>query len=143
MINTATFYKVAAEENIPVILLEIPETGSMCIQTETQRCYIGIDYNVLKNETSRRVHLAHELGHCVTGSFYNRWAARDVRQKHEYRADKWAIKHTIPEAELNEAVKKGYTEVWELAEHFGVTEEFMRKAICWYKYGTLSTELYF
>ena len=26
---------------------------------------------------------------------------------------------------------------------FGVTEEFMRKAVCWYTHGNLATELYF
>ena len=30
-----------------------------------------------------------------------------------------------------------------IAEYFGVTEDFMRKAVCWYTYGNLATELYF
>ena len=25
--------------------------------------------------------------------------------------------------------------MWDLAEHFGVTEDFMRKVVCWYTYG--------
>ena len=37
----------------------------------------------------------------------------------------------------------GYTEVWELAELFGVTEQFMRKAICLYVHGNVAEELYF
>ena len=35
--------------------------------------------------------LAHELGHCCTGSFYNQWATADCRRRHENVADKWAI----------------------------------------------------
>lgn len=140
--ETAKLLQEAQDSDIPIIYLSIPESGSMCVQTD-RRCYIGMDYGVLEDEASRRVHLAHELGHCRTGAFYNRWAARDVRQKHEHRADKWAIKKLISEDELDEAVADGCTELWELAEHFGVSEEFMRKAVCWYTYGNLATELYF
>ena len=37
----------------------------------------------------------------------------------------------------------GFPKVWELAERFGVTEDFMRKAVCLYVHGNLATELYF
>lgn len=140
--ETAKLLQEAQDSDIPIIYLSIPESGSMCVQTD-RRCYIGMDYGVLEDEASRRVHLAHELGHCRTGAFYNRWAARDVRQKHEHRADKWAIKKLISEDELDEAVADGRTDLWELAEHFGVSEEFVRKAVCWYTYGNLAAELYF
>jgi len=143
MVETVELYQAAQDDNIPIILLDIPENGSMCIQTEARHCYIGMDYGILEDEASRRVHLAHELGHCKTGAFYNRWAARDLRQKHEHRADKWAIERTIPAAELDEAVAAGCTELWQLAERFGVTEDFMKKAVCWYTHGNLVTELYF
>lgn len=43
------------------------------------------------------------------------------------------LKKLIPKDELDEAVKKGCTEVWDLAEYFGVTEPFMLKAIEYYK----------
>lgn len=143
MVETVELYQAAQDDNIPIILLDIPENGSMCIQTEERHCYIGMDYGILEDESSRRVHLAHELGHCKTGAFYNRWAARDLRQKHEHRADKWAIERTIPAAELDEAVADGCTELWQLAERFGVTEDLMKKAVCWYNHGNLATELYF
>lgn len=141
--NTNDLYQEAKDADIPVLILDIPKTGSMCIQSENGRCYIGMDYSVLPEESVRRVHLAHELGHCKTGAFYNRWAARDVRKKHENRADKWAVKKLIPVDELDRAVADGHTELWDLAEHFGVTEELMRKAVCWYTHGNLAAELYF
>ena len=86
--------------------------------------------------------LAHELGHCKTGSFYNRHAALDIRQKHENRADKWAIRQLVPEDALDQAVADGYTDLPSLAEHFCVTVPFMRKAVCWYTYGNLAADLY-
>lgn len=141
--KTTDLYQEAKDTDIPILILDIPKTGSMCMQSESGRCYIGMDYGVLPEESVRRVHLAHELGHCKTGAFYNRWAARDVRKKHENRADKWAVNKLIPVDELDQAVADGHTELWDLADHFGVTEEFMRKAVCWYTHGNTETELYF
>lgn len=40
-------------------------------------------------------------------------------------------------------LKRGVTQPWELAEHFGFTEAFMKKAVCFYTHGNLATELYF
>ena len=136
--ETYELYQEANNRDIPIIILDVPENGSMCIQTES-RCYIGMDYDVVEEEADRRVHLAHELGHCATGSFYNRWAARDIRQRHELRADKWAIEKLIPREELEAAVASGFREPWELAEYFGVTEPFIRKAVCWYKQGNFDS----
>ena len=141
--KTTDLYQEAKDTDIPILILDIPKTGSMCMQSESGRYYIGMDYGVLPEESVRRVHLAHELGHCKTGAFYNRWAARDVRKKHENRADKWAVNKLIPVDELDQAVADGHTELWDLADHFGVTEEFMRKAVCWYTHGNLAAELYF
>lgn len=140
--ETAKLFQEAQDSDISIVYLSIPESGSMCVQTDKQ-CYIGMDYGILPDEASKRVHLAHELGHCKTGAFYNRWAARDVRRKYEHRADKWAIQKMIPIDDLDEAVADGHVELWDLADYFGVTEEFMRKAVCWYTYGNLAADLYF
>lgn len=142
MLSVHELYQVAAESDIPVLLLDLPENGSMCIET-ARRHYIGLDPSVLEEEASQTVHLAHELGHCITGSFYNRWAARDVRQRHENRADKWAIQKVVPVDALDQAIADGHTTIWELAEHFNVTEVFMQKAVCWYTHGNLAAALYF
>ena len=67
----------------------------------------------------------------------------DCRQRHENHADKWAIRALIPVEQLDEAIALGYTELWQLADFFGVTESFMRKAVCLYVHGNLASELYF
>lgn len=142
MIDSTYLYKIAEKKDIPIIPFQLPETGSLCVQNGGL-CYIGIDEKLLVTEPDKKVHLGHELGHCCTGSFYNRYAARDVRKKHENRANRWAIETLIPEDELDNAVADGYTNIYELAEHFDVTEEFMRMAVCWYTYGNLAVDLYF
>lgn len=134
---------MANEENIVVDHFVLFKREALSIMDEDGNCYIAIDPRRIKNEADERSKLAHEIGHCVTGSFYNRYSNFDCRQRHENRADKWAIQKLITVDDLDKAVAQGYTEIWELAERFGVTEEFMRKAVCYYVHGNLATELYF
>ena len=136
-------YTFARQQNIEVIETSLPENGSLSLMDDTGRCYIGIDQSVMDGDALERVHMGHELGHCVTGSFYNRYSAYDLRQRHENRADKWAIKQLITENELDEAVADGCCEIWNLAERFGVTEQFMKKAVCYYVHGNVASDLYF
>ncbi len=141
--HTQALYDLARQQNIDVLTHPLPQTGSLSVMLEGGRCFVGLDRSVCDGATQERVHLSHELGHCVTGSFYNIYAAVECRQRHENRADKWAISTLIPVEDLDEAVAQGCTEIWELAERFQVTEEFMRKTVCYYVHGNLAAELYF
>lgn len=136
-------YDLAVQQNIEVIPFPLPDSGSMSLMEEDGSCYIGMDNSVRDGGIQERVHLGHELGHCLTGSFYNIYAAVDCRQRHENRANKWAVTTLIPVDDLDEAVAEGCTELWELADRFGVTEDFIKKAVCWYVHGNMATELYF
>lgn len=124
--------RLAERRGIPVCRVRLPLTGSLCLQDESLCCYIGLDEDSIQTTAEQSVHLAHEVGHCVTGSFYNRYAPCDLRQKHENRADRWAIQRLIDPARLCDALDAGVTEPWELAEYFDVTEPFMRKALAYY-----------
>lgn len=136
-------YHLAEQENIPVFPFSLPETGSMSVMDETGHCCVGMDPAIRDGGAAERVHLSHELGHCFTGSFYNIYAAADCRQRHENRANKWAIQTLIPVDDLDDAIACGCTEVWELAERFQVSEDFIRKTVCWYVHGNVAAELYF
>ena len=136
-------YDFARQQNIEVIPFPMKENGSMSIQMEDGACIIGMDAGIRDGAAEERVHLGHELGHCVTGSFYSIHTAIDCRQRHENKADKWAIQALVPVEELDAAIASGCTEFWELAEQFGVTEDFIRKAVCYYVHGNVATELYF
>lgn len=135
-------YTKAERLNVSVVEYPLPYTGSLSVQ-DGERCFIGMDESVCDGGALERVHLSHELGHCATGSFYNIHASRDLRQRHENRADKWAIRELISEDALDSAIASGCTTLWSLAEHFGVTEAFARKAVCLYTHGNLATQLYF
>ena len=136
-------YDFARQQNIEVFPYPLPKTGSLSFMEDSGECYIGMDDSVRDGNVQERVHLGHELGHCVTGSFYNIHAAVDCRRRHENKADKWAVQALIPVEELDNAIAEGCTEVWELAERFGVTEEFIRKTVCYYVHGNMAAELYF
>jgi hypothetical protein len=141
--NVFDLYTLAEQQNIEVIETSLPENGSLSVMDDSGSCYIGIDESVMDGGALEIVHMGHELGHCLTGSFYNRHTRFDVRQRHENRADKWAIRQIIPVEDLDDAVADGCCEIWELAERFGVTEAFMRKAVCLYVHGNVAEELYF
>ena len=143
MMDLMGLYRIAEDNNVAVDCFELKKREALSVMDNDGFCYIAIDPFKLTSALDEKIKLGHELGHCMTGSFYNRYATCDVRRKHENRADKWAINQFVSEQELDEAIADGHTEMWDLADYFHVTEVFMRKAVCWYTYGNLATELYF
>ena len=143
MTELLELYRRAEELNIPVYHLSLPGIGSVSMPDEAGGCVIGLDLPHRRTRTERRVRLAHELGHCVTGSFYNRYSPWDLRKHHENRADKYAVRTLIPVEALDAAVAAGHTDPWDLADYFGVDEAFLKKAVCLYVHGNLAAELYF
>lgn len=127
--NLSTLYEYADQQNIDVDWLSMSRAESLSVQLADGSCAIALDPWRMATAADEAVKLAHELGHCETGSFYNRYSPFDLRQKHERHADIWAIKKLIPEDELINAIKNGIFEPWDLAEFFCVTDEFMYKAL--------------
>lgn len=140
--KTPSLYRYARNHGHSVLQTKLNRVNSLSVLLDDGSCVIGIDRTDM-TEAQERTQLAHEIGHCETGSFYSRYIKVDSRQRHENRADKWAIQKMISEEALDDAVAQGYTETWNLAEYFNVTEEFIKKAVCYYTHGNLATELYF
>lgn len=133
MIDLLELYHTADVENIVVDCFPLDNRDALSLMDTDGACSIAIDPFKLISAKDEKIKLAHELGHCMTGSFYNRYAKADIRARHERRADKWAIKKLIPENELVEKLAAGYTEPWELAEQFDVTVPFMVMAMEYYQ----------
>lgn len=142
MTGLIDLYRIAEERGIEVDCFDLQKRDALSVMDEDGDCFIAINPLKLLSTQDEKGKLAHELGHCCTGSFYNQWASCDIRQKHENRADKWAISRLVSKDDLDAAVAAGHKEIWDLAEWFGVTEDFMRKAICWYKNGNLAVDQY-
>lgn len=143
MYDIPALYDLAVEQNIEVLEYPMQANCSMSVMTEDGKCFIGMDPEIKDGDVQERVHLGHEIGHCATGSFYSIHTAIDCRQRHENKADKWAIRKLIPVEQFDEAIAEGCIEIWDLAERFGVTEQFMKKTICLYVHGNVAEELYF
>jgi len=121
-------YDLASAEHITVTAFDLHSREALSFMEPDGSCHIAIDPFALASPADELTKLAHELGHCVTGSFYNIYSDCDNRRQHERRADKWAIKKLVPEDELRYAIYGGLTEPWELAELFGVSEDMIRRA---------------
>lgn len=143
MIPLQTLYAQARQENITIDRCSLRKREAFSFMDEDGDCYIAMDPARISGEADERSKLSHEMGHCVTGSFYNQWSTFDLRQRHENRADKWAVMRLVTLEDLDDAVANGVTDLWELAEFFGITEDLMKKAVCWYTYGNMAAELYF
>ena len=118
----------AFAEQLGIVVLSFPLADCKSISLESDdNYYVGIDNVQLASSSEERVHLAHELGHCVTGAFYNEFSPINKRSKCEETADRWAIKKLINKDELLKQLKSGM-EVWDLAEYFNVTEDYIKKA---------------
>ena len=136
-------YRIAQQQNITVDLFPLGKREALSLMDLSGDCYIAIDPGKISGQSDERNKLAHELGHCCTGAFYNQYSHYDCRKRHENRADRWAIRQLIPASDLDDAIALGCTEIWQLAEHFSVSEDFIRKAVCYHVHGNLATELYF
>ncbi len=127
--TTEKLYNIAQKCDVTVDRFDLPENLSVSASVN-DKLFIGLDKAVSGRQ--EKVCLAHELGHCNTSGFYNVYSPLDIREKHERRANGWAIKRLIPERSLKSAVKSGLDSIFALAEYFDVTAEFMQKAIEYY-----------
>lgn len=123
-------YQIAEQNNIEVFTGDIPKTKSLCVPGA-----ICLDCRLSFDGAEERSHLAHELGHCIRGAFYTRSDPDYIRRRAENKADRWAIRCLIPEDALQAATDLGYTETWQLAEWFDVTEDLIAKALYFYQHG--------
>lgn len=131
-------YDYARAQNVCVDAFPLGKTEALSLQDADGGCFIAIDPFYVQSAADEKTKLAHELGHCMTGAFYDLAASAAQRLQRENRAEKWEIRALISREALEAAVADGCTEIWALAERFGVTEELMRKAICWYTKGRLT-----
>lgn len=94
------------------------------------KCYIAIRPDV--RGTLETESIAHELGHCVFGGFYNRYSPFDRIQRAERRADKWAYYHLLPPSWLHECFRR-MMPLCDIADEAGVSEEYAAHAIEYYR----------
>ena len=97
------------------------------------RYVIAIDPTKVKSQADEKVKVAHEYEHCRLWTFYSPTTDYIVRRQCEVKTDRSTIKRLVPLNELKTALASGIREPWELADHFGVPEKFLREAVAFYE----------
>lgn len=131
--ETKALYELAQEECITIDDVRLPFTKAFSLMDDDGDCFIAMDYSQLGSDQEERVRLAHELGHCVRGAFYNRYSTVDCKSRHEHRANVWAYRRLVSEDELHEAVMLGNVEIWQLAEYFDLPQDVMEQIVYYYE----------
>ncbi|MBR7072478.1 MAG: ImmA/IrrE family metallo-endopeptidase [Eubacterium sp.] len=130
-INNNDLYAIAEREGVSILTFPLPECTAMAMLDGDDDFVIGMDPSVQEDTKAERVVVAHELGHCVSGAVYTRYQDKLHRAKAEYSATKWAVYNLIDREEFISLLKQGYR-VWELAEIYDVTEDFIKDAYHFY-----------
>lgn len=121
-------YAVADSNDITVVSAVCPESKALSLMSPSGNCYIGVDYHAIKNEREERQCLAHDVGHCVRGAFYNPYSPFSLIEQQEAKADRQAVEYLIPKNKFIHALEQGYTEIWQLCELFDVDRKYVKKA---------------
>lgn len=98
---------------------------------------IFLDIQKCRTPIMEKMAVSHEWSHYRTGTLYSLDADETVIRKAEYRADKQQILRLVPKEEVDKAAQEGCRNVWEFAEHFNVPEDFMRRALSFYRDGII------
>lgn len=130
-------YDICDEQGIDVDYWLTSKAPALCVALPDGAVAIALNPSLLRTVTALLMAFAHEVGHGMTGALYRPDSPQWMVDKSEHKAWVWIIEHLITPKDLKEAVSQGYTEPWELAEYFGVPEEFIKKVVTWHKYHNL------
>jgi len=117
----------AEKENIDVVTWPLQEKikGLYCDGV------IAINKNI-STTSEKTCILAEELGHYYTS--YGNIIDTSItnNRKQEVKARRWAVKRIVPLKSIVEAYEAGCRNLYEMAEHIGVTEVFLKDAFTTY-----------
>lgn len=141
-------YRWLEKEGVLVFDRQLPfsneQAKAVTIQLSDNRATgVFVDRGRLDTSAEEAAALLHESGHCATGTTHSITSPFDLVAKHEYKANKWAVRIAVSQEELEAARRAGYQEIPDLADLFNLTEGFMRKVVCWYDHGNLDVEHYY
>jgi hypothetical protein len=129
-------YNVAEENNIHLENHTLESARGLLVNFEDINMII-MDKSKLPNSKAKATVLAHELGHYETNGYYQYKSEFDLIEKIEYRADKAIWNKYIPHEKVKQAFENGIHSIWELSELFGFEEEFVARAVFYYKQNEL------
>ena len=124
-------YQLAEQEDIEVSGFRLPKKG-MSFMDSDGYCAIALDHHRMNGQLDELLVLCHELGHCMTGSFYTISSPESWRRRCEADTKAWIINYLLPEEKIIKACREGNTEPWQLAEYFGLPQQLIEIAVDYY-----------
>ena len=123
--QTNRLYDIAEQNGIEIdsVNMRLP---SLAVEVGGLRA-IALRQDLTLCET--RAFLSHEIGHHIKGALYNKATPCFSRGQCEYKANKWAVHKIMPYRSLLAAMRRGVVEIWQLADYFDVTADFVICAI--------------
>lgn len=133
MVSLADLYEDAARQDIGVDYFPLKHREALCIVDQAGQDHIAIDPRRITSPMDEKLKLAHEMGHCETGSFYGRRVPFETRARCECRANRHMLEKLLPYDQLMQAFLDGHREPWDLAEHLDVPEQLIHMAFEYYR----------
>lgn len=125
-------YQFAEDNDIEIYDFRLNGRKALSMPLQGGVCAVAMD-TLTMTQTDEIEALAHELGHCMTHTFYTPSTPMVTRARCEVRAKKWAVKHLVPERQLMRLLSAG-REPWEIAEILGIEEQTVIDAVNLYFY---------
>ena len=115
-------------------------TGSYGLSSDTDATVINLggkfgvflDIDLIRTVPQEVESVSHEWAHVKSDATYAVDADAVTKAKAENRASKMQIERVCPYSEMLDAMQRGYTTTWELAEQLTVTERLIEKAYNYY-----------
>ena len=121
-------YKKIDEKNIELFTRRMKYCDAATI--EVNKAYgIIIDQTQLKDRNDEFMALAHEYGHCESGTTHKLDSEFQLIGQHENRANRAAVYEFLPVEKIKDAFKHKYFDYWEIADYLDMPEPFIIMAI--------------
>lgn len=135
--NTLDVYRIVDKEKINIEDFNWSNVKARIFEIDN-KYYIALDNKQIDTSIEEKEILAEELGHYYTNSLYFLNSSKELKDKCELRAKKWAYSVLVPFSKLKEKLIQGFN-LYELADYFDVDIKYMIDCIDFYteKYGIL------
>lgn len=131
MVELSQLYGDLRAQDVSLYIRDLGFSEAACIEYH-HKYAVFLDSACFQSLRRMKSILAHEIGHCATGCTHRVSSPLDLVERHEYKADRWAIERCLPFDELREAMRRGAREPWQLADYFDLPEPFIRQALRYY-----------
>lgn len=128
MFSTSDFYSYCRSHNVDVIPFDRLPAEATTVRYHGMYA-VGLNFRRLQTVRQICTAMLHESGHLHTGALHKVDSPFQLVEQSEHRADADAIRRCLPVSEIQQAMRNGYTEAWQLADYFDLDEDYIKKAL--------------